>query len=119
MDFPQFIPQVGNADVDTIFVPASDQEPIKLLHHAMAVFRAVENGVSMVRATRWGISTAVDPLGRILAMMDDFQAVQKAMVVQIPMAGVGTLYARIGDLFAWLCVIGLLGMVAWALLFIQ
>jgi hypothetical protein len=31
------------------------------------------------------------------------------MLAQSPISGVGTIYSRIGDLFRWLCVIGLLG----------
>jgi apolipoprotein N-acyltransferase len=112
MDFPPMLRRVGRARADILLVPASDNTTIQHLHHVQAVFRAVENGVSMLRATRWGISSAVDPLGRTLAMMEDSVAGQKAMVAQLPTAGVATLYSRIGDLFAWLCVIGLLGAIA-------
>jgi apolipoprotein N-acyltransferase len=80
-----------------------------------AVFRAVENGASMLRAARWGLSSAVDPLGRTLATMDDSLAAQKVMVAQLPTKGVVTIYSRIGDLFAWLCIIGLLGAIAFGL----
>lgn len=116
MDFPNLIRQVGKARVDAILVPASDWAPIKLLHHVMAVFRAIENGTSMVRATRWGLSTAIDPLGRTLAIMDDFAATQRTMVAHVPNMGVRTIYSHIGDIFAWLCVTGLLGAIVWAIL---
>lgn len=116
MDFPHHIRQVGRARVDTLLVPASDWATIKQLHHVQAVFRAIENGTSLVRATRWGLSTAVDPLGRTLAIMDDFAAAQRAMVAQIPTVGTRTIYALIGDLFAWLCIAGLLGAIVWAVL---
>lgn len=116
MDFPHLIRQVGKARVDTVLVPASDWEAIKQVHHAMAVFRAIENGTSMVRATRWGVSTAVDPLGRTLAILDDFVAAQGTMVAQVPTLGTPTIYAQIGDLFAWLCAAGLLGTFIWVLL---
>jgi apolipoprotein N-acyltransferase len=112
MDFPPLLRHVGRARADIILVPASDNKTIQHLHHVHAVFRAVENGVSMLRATRWGISSAVDPLGRTLATMDDSLAAQKAMVAQLPTAGVATIYSRIGDMFAWLCVAGLLGAIA-------
>lgn len=116
MDFPHFIRQVGRARVDTLLVPASDWAAIKHLHHVMAVFRAIENGTSMVRATRWGLSTAVDPLGRTLAMMDDSATAQRTMVSQIPTMGTRTVYAHVGDLFAWMCVAGLLATIVWAIL---
>ena len=53
---------------------------------------------------RWWLSSAVDPLGRTLATMDDSLAIQKVMVAQLPTKGVATIYSRIGDLFAWSCV---------------
>lgn len=119
MDFPNLIRQVGRAASDLLLVPVAEPEPpaqVGLLHHRMAVFRAIENGVSMVRASRFGLSSAVDPYGHILGMMDDATAEQRAMVAQVPVSGVRTTYARIGDLFAWLCAAGLLAIVAWGIL---
>lgn len=116
MDFPPLLRRVGRARADILLVPASDGKAIVQLHHVQAVFRAVENGVCMLRSARWGLSSAVDPLGRTLATMDDSLAAQKAMVAQLPIAGVATIYSRIGDLFAWLCVAGLLAAAAWAVL---
>ena len=81
----------------------------------MAAYRAIENGVSLVRPARWGISSAVDPYGRTLATMDEFSAEQRVMVAQVPVRGVRTLYPRIRDLFAWLCATGLLGVIAWGM----
>lgn len=116
MDFPSFIRQVGRAEADVLLVPASDWEAIKRLHNVMAVFRAVENGTSMLRATRWGTSSAVDPLGRSLAIMDDLVTPQQVMVAHLPTHGARTLYARIGDLFAWICAASLAGIIIWALI---
>ena len=115
MDFPQFVRQAGKAGTDIMLVPASDWEPIKHLHHAMAVFRAVENGASLVRATRWGNSTAVDSFGRTLAIMDSFSSAQNMMVAEVPISGVRTIYSKLGDWFAWLCIAGLLGLVGFAI----
>jgi apolipoprotein N-acyltransferase len=111
LDFPQSIRQVGQLKVDTLLVPASDYEAIKNLHTQMAVFRAIENGCSMVRANRWGLSAAVDPLGRILAVLDDAAGELQVLVAQVPTAGVRTIYARFGDWFAWGCAAGLLWIV--------
>jgi hypothetical protein len=35
------------------------------------------------------------------------QGLDRSLTVQLPVGGVRTIYARIGDTFAWLCVIGL------------
>lgn len=114
LDFPQIIRQVGRSEADIMLVPASDWKAITQLHQLMAEFRAVENGVAMFRITRWGGSGAVDTYGHRLAAMDDFTAQDNVMVAQIPVsAGVRTIYARIGDIFAWCCVAGLLASITW------
>jgi apolipoprotein N-acyltransferase len=108
LDFPPLIRQVGVARADILLVPASEPSAsIKRVHQAMAVFRAVENGVSLLRAARWGLYAAVDPHGRIMGEVDGEGAGSRAMVAQLPVTGVYTLYAQIGDVFAWLCVGGL------------
>ncbi|WP_455220905.1 apolipoprotein N-acyltransferase [Kaarinaea lacus] len=108
MDFESVIRQVGRGKADLMLVPASDWKEIMPLHQQMAEFRAIENGTALFRITRWGGSGAVDPYGRRLAYMDDFNALDNVMIAQVPShAGVRTLYARIGNTFGWLCVMGL------------
>ena len=108
MDFDEIIRQVGRGRVDLMLTPASDWKDIMPLHQQMAEFRAIENGATLFRITRWGGSGAVDPYGRRLAWMDDFGAEDNVMVAQVPVrSGVRTLYALIGDAFAWACVAAL------------
>ena len=108
MDFPQLIQQVGQEEADLLLVPANDWQVIKHLHLHMATFRAIENGVSMIRATKSGLSGAVDAFGRTLAVTDHFSPGAQIMIAQVPLKRVRTLYARVGDLFAWLCIASLL-----------
>ena len=115
MDFPQLIQQVGRAEADLLLTPASDWKTIKHLHFQMAVFRAIENGVSIVRATKSGLSGAVDAFGHTLAVTDHFSPGAQIMIAQIPLTHVRTIYTHVGDLFAWLCVASLLIMIAVAL----
>jgi apolipoprotein N-acyltransferase len=97
-----------------MLVPASDWRAIAKLHQQIAEFRAIESGVAMFRITRWGGSGAVDPYGRRLAVMNDFATRDNVIVAHVPAAaGVRTVYALVGDLFAWLCVAGLVGVSAW------
>lgn len=116
MDFPDHIRQVGRSQVDVLFAPSADWQAVGPTHSLMAEFRAIENGVSLVRPARWGVHSGVDPYGRTLARMDEFTPEQLAMVAQVPVRGVRTIYARVGDLFAWLCVAGLVGAIAWGTL---
>jgi apolipoprotein N-acyltransferase len=106
-DFPELVRQAGVAGAALLLVPASDWQEVKATHTQMATFRAVENGVTLVRPTRQGISLAVDPQGRVLAAADYYAADQTAIVAAVPTRGVATLYARIGDSFAYLCILGL------------
>jgi apolipoprotein N-acyltransferase len=73
-------------------------------HLAMAVFRAVETRAGMVRAANTGISCFIDPLGRIHARLPAWQ--QGALAERVRLADKVPLYARHGDVFAVLCLIG-------------
>jgi apolipoprotein N-acyltransferase len=75
----------------------------------MAAFRAIENGVPLVRPAASGMSSAFDSWGRVLSVTDFFAAGDRTMTAQVPLGRVPTLYSRTGDLFAWLCVTGLAG----------
>ena len=116
MDFPRHIRQIGAAEADVLLAPSNDWEPIKQVHAAMAVFRGIENGVSLVRATSSGLSIATDPFGRLLAVTDHFSPGARIMVAQVPTAHVRTIYGRVGDLFAWLCVAGLAATIVMAVI---
>ena len=107
MDFPEFIREAGEQRADLLLVPANDWQEIKHIHSWMAAFRAVENGATMIRATSTGFSTVVDPYGRTLAVTDHFSPGARIMVAQVPLARTGTVYAQVGDLFSWLCLVGL------------
>ena len=88
-------------------MPANDWKQVKDIHFQMAAFRAIENGVPLVRPASAGLSSAFDPWGRVLGVADYFAAGDRTMTVQVPIGRVPTLYARTGDLFAWLCVAAL------------
>lgn len=68
-------------------------------HFAMAAFRAVENGVPLIRAANTGISGVVDARGRALRSGPLFEPWVHAQTVIVP-KNAGTFYSRHGDLFA-------------------
>jgi apolipoprotein N-acyltransferase len=78
----------------------------------MAVFRGIENGMSMVRQTDKGLSIASDPYGRTLAQVDFFGATDRTMLAQVPTKHVATIYTAFGRWFEWLCLIGFLYILA-------
>jgi apolipoprotein N-acyltransferase len=102
-DFPALVRQAGRARADILLVPSNDWRPVDTIHARAATFRAVENGVALVRPTGNGISVAVDRLGRPLAMADYFATPALTMVADVPTRGVATMYPRIGDAVAYLC----------------
>jgi len=73
--------------------------------------RAKENGFSMVRPVDNGYSYAMDHNGKLLASMDSDNTATGIMYADVPIKGVNTIYATVGDLLGWLCVFGLLGLI--------
>ena len=112
-DFPTVVNQAGRNGTDILLSPSLDFRAVDPMHAQMAVFRAVENGVSVFRQSDNALSIATDPYGRTLAAMDHFTASERVMVAQVPTHGVFTVYSVIGDLFGWLAVLGFLAMVVW------
>ena len=106
-DFPTLIGTAGREAADILLVPSSDWAAIDPIHTRMALCRGIENGCAVVRQTAKGLSAAADHQGRILAATDYFRAADVALVAQVPTHGARTIYARVGDLFAWVALAGL------------
>lgn len=106
-DFPQLLAQAGALRADVLLDPSNDWRAIDPWHTQMASFRAVEQGVNLIRQTSQGLSAAFDYQGRRLAAMDHYQTTDYAMISQVPIRGVQTIYSRFGDWFAWVCLAGL------------
>ncbi len=70
-------------------------------HFSMAIFRAVENRRSLVRAANTGISGFIDPSGRVIKSTDLFK--DAVATQKVPMLEVKTFYSRFGDVFAMAC----------------
>jgi apolipoprotein N-acyltransferase len=70
-------------------------------HWDQAAMRAIENGRYLARAANTGISGFVDPYGRVLARSELFE--QALLVEDLRFLQARTVYSRIGDLVAWLC----------------
>lgn len=76
----------------------------QMQHLTMAVFRAVENRRSMVRASASGQTCAIDPNGRVTAMAPPFAQSQITVVVPV-YTEKNTGYTVYGDIFGILPVI--------------
>jgi len=113
-DFPDVVQQVGEQNVDLLFVPSNDWLEIKDIHHSMAAFRAVENGVSIFRQTGQGISSARDIYGREINHVDTFAenttGFTGIQMVEMPIGSVNTPYTSLGDIFGNIMLVGFVGL---------
>jgi apolipoprotein N-acyltransferase len=77
----------------------------------MAVLRAVENRVPVIRAANTGISGFIDDKGRIKRKSDIF--VEDILTEDISIRSFNkSFYTKYGDLFAFLCIISFILLVA-------
>ncbi len=85
------------------------------MHLNNAVFRAVENGVPLVRATNTGMTCAISPAGVVSGCAVDaagrsVMAEGVAVVDIVPESHRRTFYTQHGDVFAGLCFLIVLGL---------
>jgi len=69
-------------------------------HNVISVFRAIENRTFVVRCANTGISSVIDPLGRI---MEDTELYEDTVIYGDIYPHRGTFYTLYGNLFSLLC----------------
>ncbi|TCM16452.1 apolipoprotein N-acyltransferase [Novosphingobium sp. PhB165] len=117
MDFQATIRKDAAANHPMMFaVPAWDFGRDAWAHARPAILRSIETGTPLARSARDGLLTLNDRYGRVLVK----QPVREGLTVAIgdlPVAGRGgeTLYARVGDAFAWVCLAVTLGLAIMAM----
>jgi apolipoprotein N-acyltransferase len=118
MEFHRFIRQAGKKGVDILIVPGD--EPARgasNMHTELSMFRAIENGCSVLRTTLEGLTMGVDYQGRVLSYLNFYQTqTNRTTLTELPMKGVRTIYSRTGDWFAWLCIMLLIFIIVSAIL---
>ena len=106
MDFPTLGRRYAVLGVDALLVPAWDFDLDAWWHARMAILRGVEGGFAVVRSARQGLLTVSDRYGRIVAVAASRSAPVASLAVLTPFgSGRPTVYARLGDVFGWLCAI--------------
>ncbi|MGA3327891.1 MAG: apolipoprotein N-acyltransferase [Terriglobia bacterium] len=70
-------------------------------HLEMARLRAIENHRYLLRATNNGLTTLIDPYGRVLEEIPRYQ--RRFMLAHFNFETRQTFYSAHGDAFAWLC----------------
>jgi len=114
-DYQGVIRQVGQMDVDILLSPSHVWPEIGSMHAKMAAFRAIENGVTIVRQEDGGVSAHIDPYGRLLTTAEHASG-ETTIFADLPVLGISTLYPVIGDILGQLSIMGFLVMAVWAII---
>ena len=77
-------------------------------HLMLAVAQAAQHGVPLVRSTTTGISAVLDARGAFLARSRSFE--REVITADLRPLRVPAPYTRLGDCFAWACVLASLGL---------
>jgi apolipoprotein N-acyltransferase len=111
LDFPTMIREYGERGVTLMLAPAWDFGTDGRLHAHMAVVRAVENGFALARAATDGRLTLSDRTGRIVAEAVTRSDGPTVLTADLGLRSGGTLYTRIGDVFAWIAVVAAVALI--------
>ncbi len=111
--FPHEARRRVNNDTDFLLNLTNDgwfgEDAAQWQHGTSALFRAVENGVPLVRCTNNGLTCWIDGHGRIHEILFDgskniYQSGYKIVEVPLRSNHAATFYNRHGDWFGWSCV---------------
>ena len=118
---PPFAPLICYEIIFPRFIPRGDRRPQWMLnisndswfgnsagprqHFAQARFRAIEEGLPVIRSASGGISGAIDAYGRVRAELAPGEPA--VLDTAIPVAGAVTFYSRYGDLASLLLCVAL------------
>ncbi len=108
-DFPYLAKEHNQAKADIVALPSSDWRGIDPIHTQMASLRAIEQGHSVIRSTRFGLSAIINPNGEMQAQMSSFDDNEKILVGSVSSERVFTLYSVIGDVVVYISMV-LLGL---------
>ncbi len=100
--FPELVADFVGKGADLLVVVTNDawfkRSPAPYQHAQMAVFRAIENRVSIARSANTGVSMTIDPWGRVRRQTAIF--VDAAFHDTLPLRRETTFFTRNGHVFA-------------------
>jgi apolipoprotein N-acyltransferase len=102
----------GARDASVMLVPAWDFHLDARMAANMTKMRGVENGYTVVRASRDGLLSVSDAYGRMVAVANSAPFPGNSLFASVTVGPrIPTLYTRIGDALGWLCVAGAVVMI--------
>ncbi|KAF4687470.1 hypothetical protein FOZ60_003944 [Perkinsus olseni] len=102
MDFPSTAREVANLGASIILNPSNDWSAMRN-HFGVSVFRAIENGIPVVKADGAWDSAIIEGSGRVVASFQSIEPVERVLVGEVPLGGTRTIAAILGDLLSMVC----------------
>ncbi|KAF4654254.1 hypothetical protein FOL46_008804 [Perkinsus olseni] len=102
MDFPSTAREVASLGASIILNPSNDWSSMRN-HFGVSVFRAIENGIPVVKADGAWDSAIIDGWGSVVASFQSIEPVERVLVGEVTLGGTRTIAAILGDLFAMIC----------------
>jgi apolipoprotein N-acyltransferase len=103
--FPELVRALANQGCDFLVNITNDgwfgRTAGPYQHAQMAVFRAIENRISIARCANTGVSMVVDPYGRTGQRTAIF--LEAGLVAAVPRKGPRSFFSRYGDIFSRMC----------------
>ncbi len=107
-DFPRFMRQAGDKSVQAIINPSYDFAGVAHARADIARFRAIENGVTIIRPNNFGWSFIANQHGQLLSQQWLNRGDTSMQLYTLPLTAQTTIYRFVGDGFLWSCVAALL-----------
>jgi apolipoprotein N-acyltransferase len=105
--FPAFVRQFANNGANVLFNLSNDgyfgHSAAREQHLLLVRMRAVENRRYIVRSTNDGITSSIDPAGRVIRRLPLYREV--ASLLPYGQVSERTPYTKYGDWFAWGCLV--------------
>jgi apolipoprotein N-acyltransferase len=108
LDFPSYVSKFAKMKINLLTVPANDWREITPYHASIALFRAIENGFSVVRVTGKGLSVAYDSNGKQIASSNYFTNQNRSFIAEVPIGNNVAVYPYAVDFLPVMCFFGML-----------
>lgn len=107
LDFTDTARKVVKNGAEILAVPSNDWSAIAEKHYSHIVFRAIENGVPIIKADEAYDSVIVDLKGRIVSKTVTNKAISKILSSNVKISNRTTINNQLGDFLGWGSVLGL------------
>lgn len=115
--FPELVRKFVKKDANFMVTITNDawfgKSSAPYQHFSMAVFRAIENRVPVVRAANTGISGTIDSSGRIKKTTDIFVETHITDEIEISKDHKKSFYTKFGDIFSYICAVSVICFFGW------